>query len=338
MRSTANERAGGVTSRYVTAGYALFRLSLAHSRVQFLVPRTQVAIIGAGPAGLVLGRLLHLYGIDSVVIELRSQEYVTGRVRAGVLEQPTVDLLIEAGLGERLKREGLRHQGVCFAFGGVRHYIDFTELTGKSITIYGQNELIEDLIGIRIATSQPLYFEAKDVQIADVDSAHPKVRFKSDGEEYALCCDFVAGCDGFHGICRSSIPAGSLNVFEKVWPFAWLGVVADTPPSSNELVYSHYERGFALLSMRTANISGLYLQCSPDDDISAWPDDRIWPELNTRLRTADGWKPNEGSIVQKSIAPIRSFVAELIRLDRLFLAGVAAHIVPPAGVKGLNRR
>jgi p-hydroxybenzoate 3-monooxygenase len=298
--------------------------------------RTQVAIVGAGPAGLTLGYLLHLYGIDSVVVESRSRDHVTERVRAGVLEQHTVDLLIATGLGERLQREGLRHNGVCFAFGGKRHRIDFADLTGNAITVYGQNEVVRDLIEARVATGLPLYFEAEEVGINGFDSSDPKVRFRAGGEDRVLACDFIAGCDGFHGICRPSVSTRALTCYERAWPFAWLGILALAPPSSDELVYSLHERGFALFSMRSPTVTRLYLQCVPDEDIAQWSDARIWSELNTRLATSDGWKPNEGGILQKGITPMRSFVAEPMRCGRLFLAGDAAHIVPPTGAKGLN--
>ncbi len=298
--------------------------------------KTQVAIVGSGPAGLALGHILHLYGIDSVIIENHSRDYVTERVRAGVLEQHTVDLLTATGLGERLKREGMRHSGVWFAFGGRRRHIDFTDLTGRAITVYGQSELVRDLIEARVATGRPLYFEAEDVAINEFDSANPKVRFRWSGEDHEVACDFIAGCDGFHGISRPSVPAGALTYYESAWPFAWLGILANAAPSSDELVYSLHERGFALFSMRSPTVTRLYLQCAPDEDLAQWSDERIWSELSTRLATSDGWKPGEGAIFQKGITPIRGFVAEPMRSGRLFLAGDAAHIVPPTGAKGMN--
>lgn len=298
--------------------------------------RTSVAIIGAGPAGLLLGHLLHRYGIDSVIIENRSEEYVVERVRAGVLEQHVVDLMTQIGVGDRLGREGLRHGGVWLAFGGTRRHIDFLELTGKAITVYGQNEVVRDLIDARRATGRPLHFGVSEVSIADLASETPTVRYVLGGEEHELACDFIAGCDGFHGICRPSVPESILTGYDKVYPFAWLGILAHAAPSSDELVYSLTDRGFALFSMRSPSVTRLYLQCAPDEDIDAWPDERIWSELNARLATSDGWKPNEGPIFQRGITPMRSFVAEPMQYGRLFLAGDAAHIVPPTGAKGLN--
>ena len=298
--------------------------------------RTQVGIVGAGPAGLLLAHLLHLEGIESVVIENRSQHYVIERVRAGVLEQGTVDLLHETGLGSRLARQGMRHEGIYLAFGGVRHRVDFAALTGRAIAIYGQNEVVTDLIHARQATGQPLFFEASHVAIHDFESAAPRITFTYGGEPHAVRCDFIAGCDGFHGVCRPSVPPAALSVFECEYPYGWLGILAHAAPSCNELVYSRHERGFALFSMRSSKVTRLYLQCAPDEDIHNWPDDRIWSELNARLSTSDGWKPNEGEIFQKGVTGMRSFVAEPMRHGRLFLAGDAAHIVPPTGAKGLN--
>jgi p-hydroxybenzoate 3-monooxygenase len=297
---------------------------------------TQVAIVGAGPAGLMLGHLLHLRGIDSVILENRSQEYVIERVRAGVLEQGTVDLMNEVGVGERLMREGMRHDGLYFAFNGSRHHIDLAGLTGgRAITIYGQNEVVKDLIAARVATGRPLHFEVSDVRVHDAETATPRVTYVRGGEPHEIACDVIAGCDGFHGICRPAIEQ-HLQIFERTYPFAWLGILASASPSSPELVYSLHERGFALFSMRSQSVTRLYLQCAPDEDIANWPDERIWQELRTRLRTSDGWEPNQGPITQKSITPMRSFVAEPMRHGRLFLAGDAAHIVPPTGAKGLN--
>ena len=298
--------------------------------------RTQVGIVGAGPAGLMLGHLLHLRGIDSVILENRSQEYVIERVRAGVLEQGTVDLMNEVGVGDRLMREGMRHGGLYLAFDGARHHVDLAGLTGgRAITVYGQNEVVKDLIAARVATGRPLHFEVSDVSVHGVDSEHPTIRYVRDGATHEIACDFVGGCDGFHGICRPAIDA-HLQIYERTYPFAWLGILANASPSSPELVYSLHERGFALFSMRSQSVTRLYLQCAPDEDIANWPDDRIWRELVTRLRTRDGWEPNQGPITQKSITPMRSFVAEPMRHGRLFLAGDAAHIVPPTGAKGLN--
>jgi p-hydroxybenzoate 3-monooxygenase len=298
--------------------------------------RTQVAIVGAGPAGLMLGHLLHRQGIDSVIVENRSRAYVIDRVRAGVLEQGTVDLMRNAGVGARLDRLGLRHEGVQIAFGGRRHRIDLAELTGgRAITVYGQNEVVKDLIDAREASGRPLYFEAEDVQVHDVEQA-PRVTFRAGGASYDIACGFLAGCDGFHGVCRPSVPAGRLQTYERGYPFAWLGILAEAAPTSHELVYALHDRGFALFSMRSPAVTRLYLQCEPDDVIERWPDDRIWEELTLRLSTGDGWRPAIGPILQKSITPMRSFVAEPMRVGRLFLAGDAAHIVPPTGAKGLN--
>jgi p-hydroxybenzoate 3-monooxygenase len=298
--------------------------------------RTQVGIVGAGPAGLLLSHLLHLQGIESVVLECRSREYVQERVRAGVLEQNTVDLLTEAGVGDRMKREGLVHYGISLRFNGADHRIDFRELTGgRGITIYAQAEVVRDLIDARLAAKGQVLFEAEDVSIHNFNTPKPSIRFSRNGEPCELVCDFIAGCDGFHGICRPSIPAGVLTEYERVYPFGWLGILAETPPSSDELVYSYHDRGFALLSMRTPQLSRLYLQCSHDEDINNWPDERIWRELHTRLHCAN-WKLNEGPVLQKGIAGMRSFVAEPMQYGQLFLAGDAAHIVPPTGAKGLN--
>lgn len=299
--------------------------------------RTQVGIVGAGPAGLMLGHLLHREGIASVIVENRSREHVIDRVRAGVLEQSTTDLMRDAGVGERLDREGMRHEGIHVAFNGRRHRIDMAALTGgRAITIYGQNEVVKDLIDARVRSGRPLFFESDDVQISELTIRSPILRFVHDGRRHEVACDFIAGCDGFHGISRQSIPAGQLHVYERIYPFAWLGILAEAPPSSDELVYSLHERGFALFSMRSPRVTRLYLQCAPDEDLSAWPDDRIWAELRVRLQTADGWRPNEGPILQKGVTGMRSFVAEPMRYGRLFLAGDAAHIVPPTGAKGLN--
>jgi p-hydroxybenzoate 3-monooxygenase len=299
--------------------------------------RTQVGIVGAGPAGLMLGHLLHRQGIDSVIVEDRGKEHVIERVRAGVLEQGTVDLMNEVGVGERLNAEGLRHEGVYIAFGGERHRIDMAALTGgRAITVYGQNEVVKDLIDAREATGRPLHFDATDVLVHDLASGQPRITFNHDGRTHEIGCDFIAGCDGFHGICRPSIPAGELRIYEREYPFAWLGILANAAPSSDELVYSLHDRGFALFSMRSPSVTRLYLQCPPDEDLANWPDERIWTELQTRLATADGWSPTPGPITQKSVTPMRSFVAEPMQYGRLFLAGDAAHIVPPTGAKGLN--
>jgi len=299
--------------------------------------RTQVGIVGAGPAGLFLGHLLHLEGIDSVIIENRSREYVVERVRAGVLEQGTVDLMRDTGVGQRLDREGMRHGGAYLAFQGRRHRIDFEELTGGcGITIYGQNEVVKDLIAARCRSSRPLYYGVRDVVVADFDGARPRVRFRFEDEDNEIACDFVAGCDGSHGVCRPSIPASALRVFEREYPFGWLGILAQAAPASDELVYALHERGFALFSMRSSAVTRLYLQCAPDEDLDRWTDTAIWDELEARLGTTDGWRPNRGPIAQRGVTGRRSVVVEPMRCGSLFLAGDAAHIVPPTGAKGLN--
>jgi p-hydroxybenzoate 3-monooxygenase len=299
--------------------------------------RTQVGIVGAGPAGLLLGHLLHLNGIDSVIVENRSRDHVIDRVRAGVLEQGTVDLLVAMGVGAGVQRRGLRHEGLSISFRGRRHRIDLAGLTGgKAITVYGQNEVVRDLIEARAATGRPLYFEAEDVSAGAFESSSPVLRFRHGGADFEVRCDFIAGCDGFHGICRPSIPGGVLTVYERLYPFGWLGVLAEAAPSSDELVYTYHERGFALFSMRSPAITRLYFQVPPDEPVENWPDDAIWDEMLERMTTCDGWRPNVGRIVQKSVTPMRSFVAAPMRCGRLFLAGDSAHIVPPTGAKGLN--
>jgi p-hydroxybenzoate 3-monooxygenase len=297
---------------------------------------TQVAIVGAGPAGLVLARLLELRGIESVVLELRSREYVEGRVRAGVLEQRTVDLLDEAGVADRLHAEGMVHEGVELRFGGRGHRIDLSGLTGgRRITVYGQQEVVKDLIAARVDSGLPLLFEVADVAVADVDSERPAVRFTHEGAEVELRCDAIAGCDGFHGVCRPAI-ASALRVFEREYPFAWLGILARAKPSSEELIYANHANGFALHSMRSPEVIRSYLQCRPDEDLEQWPDERIWEELQTRFELDEGFSLNEGEIFDKGVTPMRSFVVEPMQHGRLFLAGDAAHIVPPTGAKGLN--
>ena len=299
---------------------------------------TQVGIVGAGPAGLLLAHLLHLRGIESVVLEARSREYVEARVRAGVLEQTTVDLLDSAGVAERLHREGLVHRGLELRFDGRGHRIDFAELTGgRAITVYGQQEVVKDLIAARMDTGGELRFEVEDVSLHDLESDRPCIRFSHEGSEHELRCDVVAGCDGFHGISRPTVPDDVLRIYEREYPFAWLGILAEVAPSSEELIYCHHDRGFALHSMRSPTLTRLYLQCAPDADIEEWPDERIWEELQTRLATADGdFVLEQGPLVENGITPMRSFVAEPLRHGRLFLAGDAAHIVPPTGAKGLN--
>ncbi|MEO8741082.1 MAG: 4-hydroxybenzoate 3-monooxygenase [Casimicrobiaceae bacterium] len=299
--------------------------------------RTQVGIVGAGPAGLLLAHLLHLEGIESVVLEARSRAYVEQRVRAGVLEQGSVDLLNESGVGERMRREGLVHRGIELRFGGVGHRIDFPELTdGRSITVYGQQEVVKDLIAARLAAGAELRFGISEVAVHGVETNAPRISFRDGATTVELSCDIVAGCDGFHGLCRQSIPAAILNVFERVYPFAWLGILAAAPPTHDELIYAYHERGFALYSMRSPEITRLYLQVAPDEDIAQWPDERVWQELHARLETSDGWKLREGPVLEKGVTGMRSFVAEPMQYGRLYLAGDAAHIVPPTGAKGMN--
>ena len=298
--------------------------------------RTQVGIVGAGPAGLVLSQLLHLQGIESVVLENRSRQYCEERIRAGVLEWGTVELLIEMGVGERLKREGLIHHGIELRFGGHGHRIDFEDLTGRAITVYGQHEVIKDLIQARLDDNGQVLFEVEDVSVHGIDTTAPQIRYRRGNESREIRCDFLAGCDGFHGVCRPSIPASALAVYERSYPFGWLGILAEAAPSSEELIYAYHDRGFALHSMRSPKVTRLYLQCSPEEDIALWPDERIWKELQTRLAGDGNWKLNEGPILQKGVTGMRSFVVEPLQYGRLFLAGDAAHIVPPTGAKGLN--
>ena len=292
--------------------------------------------MGAGPAGLVLAHLLHREGIDSVVLEDRSRDYVEHRVRAGVLEQGTVDLLNEIGVGDRLRREGLVHDGIELQFAGERHRIDFPSLTGgRRITVYGQQEVVKDLIAARVETGRRLLFEVGEVSVHGFDGDEPVIRFRHGGEDFQLHCDVIAGCDGFHGICRDSVPTGVLTVFEREYPFAWLGILAAAPPSNEELIYAYHERGFALHSMRSPEITRLYLQVRPDEPLDEWPDERIWEELERRLGL-EGWTLHTGEILEKGVTGMRSFVVEPMQFGRLFLAGDAAHIVPPTGAKGLN--
>ncbi|HEX6506897.1 MAG TPA: 4-hydroxybenzoate 3-monooxygenase [Chloroflexota bacterium] len=294
--------------------------------------RTQVAIIGAGPAGLLLAHLLHQQGVESVVLEAKSRHYVENRVRAGVLEHQSVDILNDAGVGARMVKEGLLHKGICLHFAGRSHRIDFEELTGRAVMIYGQQEVVKDLIAARLAVRQPLYFDVDGVSVRDFDTDSPRVEFEAEGARHTLECDFIAGCDGFHGVCRASLPPERLSLYERVYPFAWLGILADTAPASDELIYANDDRGFALLSMRSPTISRLYLQCAPDEDVDGWSDARIWEELRARLNVPLA----SGPVLQKSVTPMRSFVAEPMQFGRLFLAGDAAHIVPPTGAKGMN--
>ncbi|HDR9200035.1 TPA: 4-hydroxybenzoate 3-monooxygenase [Burkholderia vietnamiensis] len=300
--------------------------------------RTQVAIIGAGPSGLLLSHLLRLQGVDSILVEARSREYCENRIRAGVLEQGTVDTLNEAGLGDRMRREGLEHHGIELLFSGQRHRIDLSGLTGgRAITVYSQHEVVRDLIAAGDTHGHQMHFDVSDVALHDVESDRPFVTFThADGRAERIDCDYIAGCDGFHGIARQTIPAEKLNTFERVYPFAWLGILADAAPSLDELVYAHHDNGFALFSMRSPTVTRLYLQCRPDEDLAEWSDARIWDELHTRFSNDTGWTPTEGPITQKSVTPMRSFVSETMQHGRLFLAGDAAHIVPPTGAKGMN--
>ncbi|TAG00975.1 MAG: 4-hydroxybenzoate 3-monooxygenase [Burkholderiales bacterium] len=299
--------------------------------------RTQVVIIGAGPSGLLLGQLLHRAGIDAVIIERQSARYVSERIRAGVLEQTTTDLLIEAGVGDRMRREGLVHDGFSLCFAGERHRIDLRELTGgKLVTVYGQTEVTRDLMDARSSAGLETVYEAQAVSIADFDSVQPRVEYIKDGVAHIIDCDFIAGCDGYHGVCRASVPSRSITTFERVYPFGWLGVLVDQPPVSHELIYANHERGFALCSMRSNTRSRYYLQCATDEKVESWSDDAFWNELRLRLDPQAAEALKTGASIEKSIAPLRSFVAEPMRFGRLFLAGDAAHIVPPTGAKGLN--
>ena len=299
--------------------------------------RTQVAIIGAGPSGLLLGQLLHKAGIDAVIVERVSGDYVLGRIRAGVLEQVTIDLLDEAGVGTRMHREGLVHGGFDMLYGGKRHRIDMNGLTGgKNVMVYGQTEVTHDLMDARAAVGLPTYYEASDVQVADFDTSHPRVTFTHQGQAVTLSCDFIAGCDGFHGVCRASVPRKSIQEFEKVYPFGWLGLLSDTPPVHDELIYVNSPRGFALCSQRSKTRSRYYLQVPLTDRLQDWTDDAFWQELRLRLDADAAEQLVTGASLEKSIAPLRSFVTEPMRFGRLFLAGDAAHIVPPTGAKGLN--
>jgi p-hydroxybenzoate 3-monooxygenase len=299
--------------------------------------RTQVGIVGAGPAGLVLSHLLAREGIESVVLEDRSRDYVEHRVRAGVLEQGTVDLLTELGLADRLHQEGLIHHGIELRFDGRGHRIPFEELAeGRAITIYGQQEVVKDLIAARLDADGPLLFEVDDVGLHGIDSDEPSIRFTHEGVEKELRCDAIAGCDGFHGVSRPSVPDGVLSLNQLDYPFAWLGILAQVAPSTEELIYAPHERGFALHSLRSPELSRLYVQCDPGDSLEDWPDERIWEELHLRLARDDGWTLNEGPLVEKAIAPLRSFVAQPMQYGRLYLAGDAVHIVPATGAKGLN--
>lgn len=299
--------------------------------------RTQVAIIGAGPSGLLLGQLLHKAGIDNVILERQSGDYVLGRIRAGVLEQVTMDLLKAAGVDQRALTEGLPHDGIELLFQGKRHRIDLHGLSGGSrVTVYGQTEVTRDLMAAREEAGLTTHYNAGDVQLHDFDGANPSVTFTQDGQTHTLHCDFIAGCDGYHGVSRKSVPEGAITEYEKVYPFGWLGVLADVPPVSHELIYANTERGFALCSMRSETRSRYYVQCSLDEKVESWSDDAFWDELRRRLDPEAAERLVTGPSLEKSIAPLRSFVAEPMRFGRLFLAGDAAHIVPPTGAKGLN--
>jgi p-hydroxybenzoate 3-monooxygenase len=296
--------------------------------------RTQVGIVGAGPAGLMLSHLLHREGIDSVILENRSREYIESRIRAGLIEQWASDLLIETGVGERMQREAMFHNGIYFCFNRALHYIDFRKLVGKGVTIYGQQEIIKDLVARRLADGGQILFDIGDVSVHEFTGTKPRIRFNHQGRSQELACDFIGGCDGFHGICRPSIPASALTVHDREYPFGWVGILADSPPPESELIYAYHDRGFALYTMRSPTLARLYVQCAPDDDIENWPDARIWQELHMRL---GGTRPlAEGAMLQKGITATRSFVVEPMQYGRLFLAGDSAHIQPPTGAKGMN--
>jgi p-hydroxybenzoate 3-monooxygenase len=297
---------------------------------------TQVGIVGAGPAGLMLSHLLHLHGISSIVLEARSRSHCESRVRAGVLEHTSVQMLRDAGVAERLDRESLLHEGIEIGVQGRRRRIPFLELTGKAVTVYGQQEVVKDLIARRLADGGEIRFECGQVSLDGFRDGSPSIHIANAGQVDSIACDFIAGCDGSHGVCRSFLPEGALTAYEHVYPFAWLGILAEAAPSRDELLYMHTSRGFALYSMRSPHVTRLYLQCRPDEDLAGWSDDRIWTELQARLGCDDGWKPTEGPILQKGITGMRSFVVEPMQCGRLFLAGDAAHVVPPTGAKGMN--
>ena len=298
--------------------------------------RTQVAIIGAGPSGLLLSQLLYLHGIDSILVERQSREYVAGRIRAGVLEQGTVDLLLAANLGERMLKERLVHDGFSLAFSGRTERVDLKGLTQKAVSVYGQTEVTKDLIDARVAAGAKICFTASGVAVEDIDTKHPTVRFTQEGRTQEITCDFVAGCDGYHGVCRQSVPKDAMRTFERLYPFGWLGILADVPPVAHELIYSNHARGFALCSMRSATRSRYYVQCGLDEKLEAWTDSRFWDELRSRLPDEIADAVVTGPSIEKSIAPLRSFVVEPLKFGQLFLVGDAAHIVPPTGAKGLN--
>lgn len=298
--------------------------------------RTQVGIIGAGPAGLLLSHLLHLQGIDSVVIETRGREQIESTIRAGVLEPGTVKLLTDSGVGERMAKEGIVHHGFELAFDGKRRRIDLTELTGESITVYAQHEVLKDLVAARLAANGAVYFNVSDTTIIGIETDKPSIRFVRDGTEHVLDCDFVIGCDGSQGVSRAAVPADLRQDFERVFPFGWFGILVEAPPSSDELIYARHDRGFALVSTRSPNVQRMYFQCDPSDSVDNWSDDRIWAEMHARVDSREGHQVVEGKIFQKNIVGMRSFVSTQMRHGRMFLAGDAAHIVPPTGAKGLN--
>jgi p-hydroxybenzoate 3-monooxygenase len=299
--------------------------------------RTQVGIIGAGPAGLMLSHLLRLRGIESVVLEKHPRDYVERRVRAGVLEQGTVDLLEKSGVGDRMRREGMIHHGIQLRFDGSTHRIAFEELTrGRGITVYGQQEVVKDLISARLAAGGALHFSVDQVNLHDIEGERPTITYVHEGNAHELKCDFIAGCDGSHGVARQAIPSSALSVFERTYPYAWLGILARAAPSHDELVYAYHERGFALFSMRSPELTRLYLQVAPEERLETWPDERIWSELRLRLASNDGWQLNEGPIIERGITGMRSSVIEPMQYGRLYLAGDSAHIVPPTGAKGMN--
>ena len=297
---------------------------------------TQVAILGAGPAGLVLSHLLSLHRVESIVLETKSRAYVESRIRAGVLEHGTAQLLCETGVGERLKKQGMRHDGINLGFSGVLHHINFAQLTGKAITVYGQHEVVKDLIAARTSSGGQILFEVADVSIDALSTNRPRVRFRLQGENRELTSDWLAGCDGSHGVSRTSLPPGALRIFEKTYPFGWLGILAEAAPSWEELIYSHHEDGFALFSMRSPSITRLYLQCKPDEDLTKWTDERIWENLERRLSFPGEKKVRQGRILQKGVTAMRSFAVEPMQYGRLFLVGDAAHVVPATGAKGMN--
>jgi p-hydroxybenzoate 3-monooxygenase len=298
--------------------------------------RTQIAIIGAGPAGLLLSHLLHLQGIESVVLESRSREEIEATIRAGVLEQGTMDILNDSGVGDRMRREGAVHHGIELSFSGQRHRIDFEELTGQAITVYAQHEVIKDLVAARLAAGGDIQFGVSETAIHAIDTSQPYVTYQHGGQAVRLDADFVIGCDGFHGVSRPTIPEALRQDYQRIYPFGWFGILVESAPSSKELIYAHHERGFALVSTRSPTVQRLYFQCDPKDDVNLWSDDRIWHELHARTENNDGWKLTEGKIFQKNIIGMRSFVSTPMQYGRLFLAGDAAHIVPPTGAKGLN--